>query len=274
MQMVRLVIITLLILSTPFAVQADSLKLGVFPYLSADKILRTHQPVAQYLTEQLGQKVELISAPDFPLFIRRTRQNKFDMVITAPHMGALAILQSDYQRLAVSSNKSQAVFVALKSSPYSDLSDSQQATFTLPPQKAIITKLAHQTLTDQDINLETLDIQYTQSHNNAMEAVLNRESDIAAFGLPTWKRSQQPDREKLKVLARSDDIPGFMALANKSLNTEKVQHIAQLLQDFHQTSSGNNYFKQSKLQSFRAIQDSDIENLAPFVESIFKFTRP
>lgn len=264
-------LLLLCLLTLPPTSFAASLSLGIFPYISASKLLRIHKPVADYLAQQLDQPVNIVSAPGFPQFIQRTRNKKFDIIITAPHMGALAILQSRYQPLAVSTNRSHAVFLVKKSSAIQSLAQLKHAAITLPPQKAIISKLALQTLRQAGLNPQQLDIQYTRSHNNALESVLNDATDVAAIGLPTWNRASTSDKNSLRIIAESSDIPGFMVLANPDMDDRQAQKIAQALQTFHLTQSGKQYFYQSKLQRFRAINTQDIEQLKPFLSAIFNF---
>ena len=271
MQYIRFIGIFLFITLLSPSTFADSLKLGIFPYLSAGKLLKIHNPLASYLSENLNSQVNLISAPGFGQFIQRTKKQKYDIIITAPHMGALALLQSNYQRLAVSSNKSHAVFVSLNKSKFNSFKNIQQASITLPPEKAIITKLALQTLSEQDSNINELNIEYTQSHNNALKSVLIGESDVAAFGFPTWNRTSDVDKSRLQVLGASEGIPGFMIVANASMSQQKIQKITRLLLNFHHTDKGKAYFKTTRLEPFRAITEQDIEDLKPFVKSIFNF---
>lgn len=263
------ILMTLLVCS-PY-ISADSIKLGIFPYISASRLLKTHLPVAKYLSENLNQPVDIISAPSFPEFIARTKQQKFDIIITAPHMGTLAILQSNYQRLAVTNNRTYAVFVTLKASGIKTLKDVNHASLTLPPQKAIISQLALQTLSEQGTDFNSVDITFTLSHNNALQSVLNRESDVAAFAIHIWESAEDSNKEILHVLGASTKIPGLFILARPGMPAHRVDKISSLLQNYHRTQAGKNYFKHTKFNRFRAITETDINELKPHVQTIFNF---
>ncbi len=85
-----------------------NLSVGVFPYLSTVKLLKLHTPVINRLNSTLDENFTMVSAPSFGEFINRTKAGEYYLVITAPHMDRLAEMQSAYQRVVMTGNKSYA----------------------------------------------------------------------------------------------------------------------------------------------------------------------
>ena len=265
-------ILLLCLLSLAWPLQAaETLKLGVFPYLSAAQLIKQHKPLADYLSQQLDMNVTISSATDFPGFLRRTREGRYDVVLTAPHMGALAIRRDGYQPLAVARNKLHAVIASNRNSDWTELRQLKNARIILPPKKAIISLLALDTLNDEGLNSDQLDIRYTQSHNNALQSVIMRRSDAAAFSSPTYQRYLDQGGNELRVLATSGDIPSNFLVANSDLDSGLTKRLRQALLEFDQTSTGRQYFKRTRQLGFRPIVDNDLERLRPFVKRIFGF---
>lgn len=249
--------------------EAQTLKFGIFPYFSPSKLMRVHQPLAQHLDQHLPESVKLITAPNFKSFLQRTRALQYDVIFTAPHMGVLAEQQSGYQRLAKGLNRSHAVFVVPKQSEIQSLKDLVHKKLALPPERAIINKLAWQCLHEQKIDTTQINIQATRSHNNALTLVLKGLTDAAAFGLPTWRTAKPEIKAQLRVIEESPSIPGFMLLAHPSKSAEWVAEVQKQLMAFGETTMGNTYVKNAGLKGFAPIEDADVNLLLPYVEMIF-----
>ncbi len=260
----------LLCLTLP-AQAAEPLKLGIFPYLSAARLIVQHKPLADYLSRELGIPVNIASASDFPAFLQRTREGRYDLVLTAPHMGALAILRDGYQPLAVASNRLHAVIASNRDSDWTRLPQLRNARILLPPKKAIISLLALDTLSAAGLDPQQMDIRYTHSHNNALQSVAMGRSDAAAFSSPTYQRYIDQGGDALRVLATSPDIPGNFLVANDDLDPELTRRLREALLEFGNTTEGRRYFKRTRQRGFRPILDTDLQRLRPFIKRIFGY---
>jgi hypothetical protein len=95
--------IGLLLLSLVFSITAfssdtlafdsskDQLVLGVLPFVSPERLERRFAPLADYLSHKLDFDVVIETAPSFRTFIERTTEaNRYDLLLTAPHLYYLA----------------------------------------------------------------------------------------------------------------------------------------------------------------------------------------
>ncbi|OYY57662.1 MAG: ABC transporter substrate-binding protein, partial [Hydrogenophilales bacterium 28-61-11] len=72
----------LLALRPAAAADPSPLMLGVFPNTTAKQIVETYRPLANALEKTLRRRVEIYSAPNFKSFVARTRQGKYDLLLT------------------------------------------------------------------------------------------------------------------------------------------------------------------------------------------------
>lgn len=255
--------------------QADPLTLGVFPYFDPATLASLHLPLKTHLSSTSGQRMTLVSAPDFRTFKQRSHEGRYDVLVTAPHLGRIAQLHGDYEWLAFTSNYSHAVFVALAASGITQVEDLRGKTLALPPKGAIIHHLAlahlemHGLLPGNDVMIETL-----SSHNNAMLAAIRGDVDAAAFGRPTWLRYAAPDRERLQLIDQSEQIPGFAVLVHPRIDAAVRKSIGKGLFAFPDTDAGQAYFDATGLDGIRPANDTDMELLDRYIERMAAALNP
>ena len=237
---------------------AGTLRLGVFPYFSAEQLVALHRPLKDYLAKTTGLHIRLVSAPDFHTFKRRTLEGHYDLLITAPHLGRVAEQQAGYRWLGVTINRSEAVFVAPRDTDIRQLADLRSKRLALPPRLAIIHQMALEAL--EGVGLKPgrdLTIMPRRTHDQALYAVIRGDADAAAIGRPTWLRYNAPGKERLQVIRRSASIPGFAVMAHSRLAPELRERLRKALHAFAGTREGKAYFSTTGLGGVRAIETAD-----------------
>jgi len=58
----------------------DPLKMGVFPRFNATETTKRYTPLAEYLEERLGRKIDLVTSRDFQSFWRGVEERRYDIV--------------------------------------------------------------------------------------------------------------------------------------------------------------------------------------------------
>ncbi len=64
-------------------------RIGVAPHTSTRVILELYQPLRLHLEKELGGPAEILTAPDFTEFARRSLHHEYDLVITTGHQARL-----------------------------------------------------------------------------------------------------------------------------------------------------------------------------------------
>ncbi len=247
-----------LLLSGTAAAAPQALVLGVFPYFSPEQLATLYRPLADHLEARLGQPVRLVSAPDFATFKRRTAAGRYDILVTAPHLGRIAERRHGYRWLALTRNRSEAVFVSRRDSGIHTLGDLRGRRLALPPPLAIVHQMALETLERRGLKPgRDLQLLPRKSHDQALYAAIQGDADAAAFGLPTWRRYRAPEKRALVVIGHSDSIPGFAILAHPRLGEALLERLRKALFAFPDTAEGRYFFDATALEGVRPVNDAD-----------------
>ncbi|WP_018953016.1 phosphate/phosphite/phosphonate ABC transporter substrate-binding protein [Thioalkalivibrio sulfidiphilus] len=241
--------------------------LGVFPYMSPAVLAARHGPLRAWLAEELDAPVNLVTAPDFATFARRTCRGDYTLALTAPHLGRLAQRDCGQVVLAVTGNRSSAVFVARRDAGLTSLADLRGQTLHAPPELAIVHQLGVQALSEaglvpsRDLRVET-----AQSHSSALLAVLHQ-GGVGLVGLPTWLDAQRTGRGELVEVHRTEEIPGFVLLGNPTrLPPQRLIALSRDLFALHAEPAGHRYFQGSGLVRFMPPDPGLLEGLDPFAD--------
>ncbi|MBD3669786.1 MAG: phosphate/phosphite/phosphonate ABC transporter substrate-binding protein [Gammaproteobacteria bacterium] len=267
MRRIQYCTIILMFFAFPLEVLAESyLKFGLFPYVSPVRLVEHHKAFIDYLEQHSGQKIQLVTSPDFTTFLERTRQSEFDIVLTAPHFGRLAERRYDYQRVAMTRHNVQGVYLVDKDSDIESIADIEGKTITIAAPTSIIYRLAEQQLRDE-YGLEdgkNIDIVSTRTHNNAMYAVIKSESDAAVTGINLYKGLLKREGAVVKKIGETREVPGFMLMARAGLPTESLSRLRQAALSFGEDPASDTYI----FKGYQEIDDNTMEALDPFITDL------
>lgn len=258
----------LLILLISFPAHAagkNEISLGLFPYVSSTQLVQFHSPLKNYLSKVLGLEVNLVTAPDFMSFVERTRQGDYDIILTAPHLGRLAEKQYKYKRLAMTGHRVEGLFLVKKDSDINTLDDLKGKTVMVAQRISVIYQMVVQTLADKGlVDGKNISIIETKTHNNALYAPLRDEADASVTGVLLWHTLGEDYKDKLKVIAYTNSVPGFVVLSHPRISVVKQRKLKKALLDFGKTSEGKFYFENTGLKEFLPISDKTMRELDPY----------
>lgn len=228
-----LVLLFLMGLRPGWADDARPLVLGVFPYVTARQIVETYRPVAQALEKKLQRRILLFTAPDFTTFAQRTRQGKYDILLTAPHLAWLAHEEAKYLPLLKYDLSIQGLLVVKSDSPFKGLADLRGSTLATADPIALVVlagkaEMAARGLSD-NIDYQSKD---AVTHINAAMQVINGRADAAMLGQQPYNLMRPELRQQLRVLAVTPSLPSLMYLTHPRLPAAEVQAIRTALLDF------------------------------------------
>ncbi|MDO9468794.1 MAG: phosphate/phosphite/phosphonate ABC transporter substrate-binding protein [Thiobacillus sp.] len=262
----------------PFCATASEktpLVLGVFPYVSPGQLAAFHTPLKEYLASSLQRPITLVTAPDFLTFIERTRAGQYDIIITAPHLGRLAETRDGYQRLAQTGHAVQGIFLTRKDSDIHRIEDLKGKSVMIAQKVSIIYQMAEQMLRQKGlIPGESVTIIETRTHNNAMHAPVRGEADASVTGTLLWRVLEDEQKNRMRVIGTTEELPGFLLLANKRLSAPDVARIKGLLLDFHQVPGSEAYFATTGYEKFKHIDDRVMQRMDPYTRILTPPPRP
>lgn len=228
-----LVLLFLMGLRTGWADDARPLVLGVFPYVTARQIVETYRPVVKALEDKLQRRVLLFTAPDFTTFAKRTRQGKYDILLTAPHLAWLAHEEARYLPLLKYDLSIHGLLVVKSDSPFKGVEDLRGHTIATPDSIALVVLAGKAEMAAQGLR-EKIDYQVKPSgtHINAAMQVINGRADGAMLAQQTYNLMRPELRQQLRVLAVTPLLPSLIYLTHPRLPVAEVQAIRKALLDF------------------------------------------
>lgn len=247
------------------AAAKPTLVFGVFPYVTAGKLVESHNPLRAYLESKLRQPVELVTAPDFAEFVSRTANGEYDLILTAPHLGRLAEKRDGYARVVKTAHPVQGVFLARRDSSIRSVADLKGKTIMIAQPPSVVYQMAVDHLQRNGLTpAKDVTVVATRTHNNALYAPYRREADAAATGLMLWSKAEPSARAEQVEIGRTLSVPGFMIMAHPRMPAAKIKCVRALLLDFRNTPEGRAYFEATEFIDFETIDDKTMMSLDPY----------
>ncbi|NOY66778.1 MAG: phosphate/phosphite/phosphonate ABC transporter substrate-binding protein [Gammaproteobacteria bacterium] len=245
------------------------LRLGLLPYLSTEKLVKTYAPLANYLERQLKRKVIITTAPGFKEYLKRANQGRYDVFFTAPHFAAYAETRYNHSRLARLARSLDGTIVVPADSTIKKISDLRGRVLSTPDRLAVITIQAEQLLAQNGlVPGRDVTIRYASSHNNAMKTVLDGLSDAAISLSALYDKMSPKLKSRLRVLAKTPPIPHAMFMASGKIDKQTCEAIRQSLLAFGESPQGKLFFKNTGFVNFIKISDENMNTVMRFVPAL------
>ncbi|HID82231.1 MAG TPA: phosphate/phosphite/phosphonate ABC transporter substrate-binding protein [Chromatiales bacterium] len=257
-----------ILLTSPVSAQTEgSLKLGIFPYVNPAQLVKFHGDFRALLEETLNHKVVMVTAPSFKDFIKRTRDNEYDYIMTAPHLGRLAEVRDGYVPIVHTMHKVQGVYLVRKDSDIKELEDLKGKVLTMVGPRAIITQMAQKQL--RALGLQdgvNITFRYTKTHNNAMYAPLRGESDASFTGVLLWQKIGQKNLDEVRVIGKTPETIGFQVMAASRVAEADRLKVQKALLECHRTKAGKNYLNKTGFRSFDIVDEQEKQHLDQYIQ--------
>lgn len=246
----------------PAAVRAEpkTLTLGLFPNLPAHKLIELYRPLADYLEQQLNCKVRLFSARDFRAFYHATRNNQFDVVVTAPHLAWLAMIESGYRPLATFTNPVTGVIVVRRNTDIRTAAECRGKTVAMIDPLSIVSQLGLNYFKSLGLT-SNLDYRLAiySNHANAALAVMLDKADCAVVGNLPFQQMAGDMQSQLRIVGETSAVPSQFVMANARLSAGFSERIRNALLTFGHTPSGVAFIKTFHVGTIVAAGPSALE---------------
>ena len=241
------------------------LKLGIMPFNSTLALIKTHQPLTQYLEASLGRRISVFTSTDYFTYINELLDGHFDLAIAGPHFGVMAqergmVILARYQA------DLQPVFVVRADSPIKNLDDLRGKRIGLSSRLSISSIGGVKWLHDHGLKLG-LDYQLVErsTHGAAVAGVAVGEFDTALTTYTPLKQIPEDVRAKTRVLPLDIHSPHLMTLAHTRLGAPMIERARQALRSFPATPGGREFFQETGYQGYADVTAADLAALKPFV---------
>lgn len=250
----------LLAVKPVLAQEVPPLAFGVFPYLSHHQLIGQFTPLRDYLQQNIGRKLTLVTAPDYVSFRERTRDGEYDIILTAPHLGRLAEVEDRYRRIAITRYRVHAVIVVKKDSPILRLADLRGKSLAITPSAAIISSLATVLLRNRGLQPgRDVTLQEYGNTQNTLVGVLRGDHDAGVVGFAAWNSAEQ--KEQLRVIAKTEEVPGLLIMAHPRVPAPVIKKLRKAILSFGDTAEGRAYFAATSHGAWLPVDDAVMRSL-------------
>jgi phosphonate transport system substrate-binding protein len=245
--------------------EENPLTIGIIPYLTPNLLMDLFKPVREHLQEQLGRPVDLYTAPDVRTFVQRTLVRKFDVVITAAHQARLAEVKAGYIPVVRFTGPLNAAVVTGIRSPIRTLSDLRGHMIAVTDRSILVNIAMTKILADHGVGDDNVQFVPVNTQNTGLLAVAGGDVDAAIVALFTLDQSPAVQRDAVRLLFKSDDLPNVTILLNPNLPATDRDRIKANLLDLPGTSDGANFLKASRFQGIAACDETFMTRLDVFL---------
>lgn len=244
-----------------------ALSLGFFPIISTVALYKRFAPLRDYLAKELQRPVNLETAKNFPTFLQRTDERKYDIVITAPHFALRAADSGKYRIRAALRGKVYQLLVVRTDSPVTSVSQLAGKRIATPPTDALMTMIGMRELARAGLVGKRAPVYRAYiSHNAANEALLAGAEDAAIASSNVIKKAMGKG-EPFRILKRSFKLPNMATLVASDLDPKLADRVVQILVNMNKTEKGRQVLRQIRFPGYRAVKSAgEYESVRPYME--------
>lgn len=249
--------------------ESPPLQMGVFPYLSSERLFQTFLPMKDYLETQLERRIVMTSAPDFKIFVQRVARGDYDFYYTAPHLALLAETEHGHRRVSRVTRELDAHVYVRRDSPAQRIEDLRGRSVISSDALAMLSLINEKLLQDHGLRPgRDYRLVRTSSNNNAFLTVSRGEVDAAFGGGAVFERSPSDIKRELRVLASAPKMPHTMIMAHPRLLAAEYARLKSALLAFTRDGPGRLFFEMTNFGDMGPITDADMEQLRPFLKDL------
>ena len=244
---------------------AEPLRVGVAPHSSARMVLEMYQPLRQALEAELGQPVEIQTAPDFTEFARRALAGEYDVAITTGHQARLLQTDAGYLPLVTYAGTFRAVVVAAKDAPVRKAQDLSGKTVIGLSPTSLVTQWGLHWLARNHV--ADAHVRYVSAADSVARLILGGEA-VAGFMSTANVVGLAPElRARLEHAVESEPMLGRVYMLNPTRAALRGAILTALTR-FGGSEAGRAYFTRNKLEGYRAVGAAELEAMDPFAAEV------
>ena len=241
------------------------IKMGFVPLKNSEQLVEDVKPIADYLSQKMGVKVEAFTASNYIGVVEGIGSGSVDFGIIPPFSAVLAQKQSNAPPLLTSKGKTgksgyTAELYVRKDSGIKSLEDvkGKKVAFVDPSSSSGYIYPGAM-LVKAGINLDKdISYQFSGGHDKSLQLLLNKDVDVIATfdGVEERYGKDFPAAlTDIEKLASSDTIPGIMVTASSKMDKDLQEKLKQALLDMDKDPKMKELF--TKMFSITGFEEVD-----------------
>lgn len=243
------------------------IKLGVFPRRPADITYKAFKPLADRLSKELGEKVELVVPASFKDFWKGVKSNEFDLVHFNQYHYIKSHKELGYRVIVANeefgSKQLTGAISVRKDSGINNVADlkghvilfggSRKAMGSFIAPTAILKKAGLEEGKDYAVN-------YAANPPSAVIGVYNKGATAAGSGdvvLRLTANTKQINADDMKIIAESEPYTQLPWAVKQSMPEAKAMKIQAIMTSLKNSEEGKAILKAAMVTDFFAVTDAD-----------------
>ena len=246
-------------------VEEKVIKMGFVPLKNSEQLVEDVKPIADYLSQKMGVKVEAFTASNYIGVVEGIGSGSVDFGIIPPFSSLLAQKQSNAKPILTSKGKTgkpgyTAELYVRKDSGIKSLQDvkGKKVAFVDPSSSSGYIYPGAM-LVKAGINLDKdISYQFSGGHDKSLQLLLNKDVDVIATfdGVEERYAKDFPAAlTDIEKLASSDTIPGIMVTASSKMDKDLQEKLKQALLDMEKDPKMKELF--TKMFSITGFEEVD-----------------
>ncbi len=235
--------------------------LGVFPFLSAQRLESIFAPIAAELSKATDCDFHYNSAGSYRSFMDKLKKRKYDVAYVQPFDYVRVAVPHGYLPLAARDSQLKATLVARQEKAIETLEDLKGATIALPPKVAAVSYLTRAALQNDGIDPDKdVKLVYTKNHGSCLQQVLIGKADACATVDTVANMFEQNNNIKLKWVAQTPSVPQALFVVRDDAPPEQREQLLQAFLTMPLTPAGFRLFRNPESSRlFRKIEDEEYD---------------
>lgn len=230
--------------------------IGVAPHTSPRIILEMYAPLRLHLENALGIPVELVTAPDFDLFLQRGLDREFDLAVTTGHQARLLQLDAHYIPIMTYNADFKAVVLVRAGEGVYQLSDFNAQKILGLSRVSLVTLWGEHWLEKNGLNVKS--IKYVSASDSLAQLIVAGEAGAGFTSLANFQKLNPDLQKKLKIFAESETLAGRIYVLNNRRAKMKAQ-VESSLWSYAETPEAKQYFATCHLGGYRLLKPGELE---------------
>jgi phosphonate transport system substrate-binding protein len=250
-----------------FAHANDSILIGIAPHSSARIILESHSSLRSFLETRFGKPVEIVTAPNFSEFTRRSLQGQYDLLITSPHLALIAQEHASYTPIMTYTQGLETVLVSLNET----LSEKRPLTIWGLDPVSFVTLTGLEELKQRGLIAEkNANVSYASASDSTALAVIQGKADVAIMSWPNYTKLNDEIKKQVAVSWRSKPEPSRIYLIKPSKGID-AQAWQQAIDAFTTSPEGIAHLENNKLKAFRKFHADELNSVRPLADATLTY---
>ncbi len=259
------------VMSTLPCTASAEIRFGLLPRLSATELTTMFTPLADFLTQEAGEKVTIVIPRDFDAFKAAVKAGQVDMGFANPLVYVQLKKDAPVDALAVSSElkggtKFRGIIIARKDSGINKVQDLKGKKLIFVEKDSAAGYIFQVLLLSKaglDVQKDFTTLPFAKKHDNVALAVFNKAADAGGIREDDLeKMAGKVDLTQIKIVAFTDYFPNWPVFGTPHLDKGKAAKIKAALMKLKPGDPRSaRVLEAAKLAGFAPVTDKDYDQL-------------